>query len=305
MNLHVAICIATHNRRADLSRTLDHIARLVPPPDELLICADGCTDDTETFVRATHPQARLFTHALAMGSIPSRNELAAACTSEVFVSLDDDSYPLDTDFIGQVRTAFAQHPRLAVLSFAQQTDEFPQSLATTDFGPAQFVGSFANSAAAIRREAFIALGGYPDFFFHAYEEPDFALRCVCASWQVRAVPSPIVRHHYTSAQRSELRMHHRHARNEFWCIVMRAPAPLALPLAVFRAVRQLGFACRRGANWVVREPFWWWQALRGLGTALSARESLPLRRYLGWIRLLRRPLLDEAEWNALFGEAAP
>jgi GT2 family glycosyltransferase len=305
MSLRVAVCIATHNRRADLTRTLEHVARLTPPADELLICADGCTDDTEAFLHTAYPYARVLTHATAQGSIPSRNDLAAACGSDIFVSLDDDSYPLDTDFIAQVQALFSEHRRLAVVSFAQRTDEFPDSLTASDFGPAQFVGTFANSAAAIRREAFVTLGGYPGFFSHAYEEPDFALRCVCAGWQVRAVPAPIVRHHYTSAQRSELRMHHRHARNECWSIVAHAPALLVVPLALFRAARQFAYSCRRGVGWVVREPLWWWQALRGLSVALSTREPLPLRRYLAWMRLLRRPLRDEAEWNELFGGTAP
>ena len=41
-----AIMIATHNRCADLRRTCAALTSLSPPPDQVLICADGCTDDT-------------------------------------------------------------------------------------------------------------------------------------------------------------------------------------------------------------------------------------------------------------------
>ncbi len=43
--------IATHNRLADLQQTLKVIAQLNPQPDELLICADACTDGTVEFLQ--------------------------------------------------------------------------------------------------------------------------------------------------------------------------------------------------------------------------------------------------------------
>lgn len=303
--MKIGVTITTHNRRDELARTLAQLARLDPPPDEILVCADGCTDGTAEFVREQNPGIRLLTHDTALGSVASRNELIGASACEVVASFDDDSYPLDLDFVARVRDSFRKSPRLAVLSFAQRTDEHPETLTLADLGPARFVGSFANSAAAIRRSAFEELGGYPGFFFHAYEEPDFALRCVCAGWQVRWVPSPVVRHHYTAAQRSELRMHQRHSRNEFWSIVMRCPAVLLLPLAAFRAARQFGYACRRGLAWVVREPIWWAQALRGIPRCLAARQPLDRRRYFAWLRLVREPIATEEKWNARFLSSSP
>ncbi|MEQ1862052.1 MAG: glycosyltransferase family A protein [Chthoniobacteraceae bacterium] len=302
MSLRIAVAIATHNRRGELARTLDHVARLDPPPDEILVCADGCTDDTAALVREKHPSARLLVHETARGSIPSRNKLAQACGCDVFVSLDDDSYPLDPNFIARVHEHFAAAPRLAVLAFAQRSDEFPDSLTATNFGGRAFVGSYANSGAAIRRETFVALGGYPDFFFHAYEEPDFALRCVCAGWQVRYEPALLVRHHFTAVQRNEIRTHHRHARNEAWSALMRCPAPQLFGVLLFRAVRQFAYACQRGPAWIVREPAWWCAALGGIARCLRKRNPLPWGRYLAWMRLAREPIVAEQEWNALFGE---
>ena len=302
MSLRIAVTITTHRRREDLARTLAHLTRLDPAPDEILVCADGCDDGTVEMVRAEYPVVRLLVHETSRGSIPSRNELAHACSSDVFVSLDDDSYPLDPDFIARVEAAFAQNPVLAVLGFAQRSDEFPESLVGNDFGRAAFVGSYVNSGAAIRRAAFLEVGDYPDFFFHAYEEPDFALRCVCAGWQVRYEPALLIRHHFTTAQRNEIRTHHRHARNEFWSVLLRCPAPQCFFVAAFRAIRQFGYALRRGGEWVRREPEWWGQAIRGIGQSVQARRPLPWGRYLAWMRLLRSPVTSEVEWKALFGE---
>ena len=301
MSLRVAICITTHNRRVELERTLAQIAALTPQPDEILIVADGCTDGTADFVRTQRPDARLIIHEQGQGSIPSRNEMAGATTCEVFLSLDDDSYPIDTDAIARIRDLFEKNTRLAVAEFPQRTDENPASLTAQDFGTARFIGSYANSGAALRSSVFRELGGYAGFFFHAYEEPDFALRCVSAGWQVRFEPSVTVRHHFTSAQRNEIRTHQRHARNELWSVLLRCPAPQLLAVAPFRAVRQLMYACKRGWSWVWREPRWWWQCLGGVARCLRDRRPIPWRQYREWMRLVGNPLTDETEWNARFG----
>jgi GT2 family glycosyltransferase len=303
MSLRVSVCITTHNRRTELERTLGELRRLLPAPDEILVCADGCTDGTVEWLRTAHAEVTVLVHSSARGSIPSRNELASAATGEILLSLDDDSYPLEADCMDQLRTLFAEHPRLAVASFPQRSDEFPESLHATSFGQPAFIGSFANSGAAIRRAAFQELGGYPGFFFHAYEEPDFALRCVCAGWQVRYEPAITIRHHFTGTQRNELRTHQRHARNELWSIFLRCPAPQCFGVALFRIARQFGYALRCSLSWAVREPVWWLGCLRGLGQCLRARRALPWRGYLGWMQLVRTPLASEAEWNRRFGGA--
>ena len=302
MSPAVSICIATHNRREDLTRTLREIARLDPPPAEIIVVADGCTDGTPEFVARAYPAARLIVHDEARGSIPSRNEMAAVCTNEVFLSLDDDSYPIETDFISRVARLFAENSALAVASFPQRTDEFPATLTQADFGPSHFTGTYANSGAAIRRSVFNALGNYPDFFGHAYEEPDFALRCCAAGWQVRHETSLTIRHHFTKAQRNEMRTHHRHAQNELWSVVLRCPAPMLFAVALFRLARQAGYAASRGGTWLLREPQWWAACLGGLPRCMAARDFLPWKKYRAWMELVRRPIQSRNEWIAKFGE---
>ena len=297
----VGICIATHNRREDLTRTLREIARLDPPPAEIIIAADGCTDGTAEFVAREYPAARMIVHDEPRGSIPSRNEMASICTSEIYLSLDDDSHPIETDFISRLAKLFAENAALAAASFPQRTDEFPASLAQTTFSPSHFTGMYANSGAAIRRSVFTALGGYPDFFRHAYEEPDFALRCCAAGWEVRHETSLTIRHHFTSAMRNEMRTHHRHARNELWSVLLRCPAPQLFAVALFRLARQAGYAARRGFGWLVREPQWWCACLAEMPRALAARDPLPWKQYRAWMELVRRPIHSREEWIAKFG----
>lgn len=297
-----AITIATHDRKDDLARTCAVISRLQPPPDAVVICADACADGTIGFIRAEYPSFELLVNESSLGSIGSRDRMIRHTSSDVVVSFDDDSYPLETDFIARVRKLFA-NPRLAVATFPQRTDEYPSSLEATDFGPSRFVGSFANSAAAIRRSIYLELGGYPTQFHHMYEEPDFALRCVGAGFAVRFETGLTVRHHYTGAQRNELRTHHLHARNELWSVVIRCPLPQLFGVAIFRLLRQFGYASTRGAGWIVREPIWWIDFLAGLSRCLTQRKPIPWRRYRAWMELVRSPITSDREWERKFRAA--
>lgn len=297
--LRVAICITTHNRREELARTLRALAALDPAPDELRIVADGCNDGTEELVRSLAPQAILTSNQPGRGSIPSRNAMGHATECDLFLSLDDDSYPLEPNAITRVRGLFEQQPRLAVAEFPQRTDEFPESMTATDFGSARFIGSYANSGAAVRASVFRALGGYVESFVHAYEEPDFALRCCAAGWHVRFEPVLHIRHHFTSAGRNETRTHHRHARNELWSAARRCPFPWLLAVAPFRVARQFGYGWRRG--WWREEPKWWAQALAGLRGHLGERQPIAWRKYRAWMGLVRAPHNDPAKFERDFG----
>ena len=298
----VAISIATHNRLAELRRTLGVIAELAPAPDEVLICADGCNDGTVEFLRGQFPAARLIEHAQAQGSIRSRIELMGAAASDIVVSLDDDSYPMDFDFIARVRELFAARPHVAVASFPQRTDEFPETLEAEGFGASRYTGNYVNAAAAFRRSVYLELEGWPPEFEHAYDESDYTLQCLAAGYAVYYETGIVIRHHFTSLKRNEIRTHHRHARNEQWSMWRRCPFPGVLALSAYRAMSQINYARKRGLAWMVREPVWWGMALRGLPASLRKRRPAPARVYRQWLRLIRHPIESDEEWEAAFGK---
>lgn len=289
MSLTCSIAIATHNRCEDLKATLVEVARLSPGPEEILICADACTDGTEEFIRKHHPECKLMLNRQSLGSIGSREALFRMAQSDLILSLDDDSHPIEPDFIAKIGSLFEAAPSLAVAAFPQRSDEYPETLDQTDFGPSMLAGSFSSSGAVIRRSIFLELGGFPAFFHHAYEEPDFALRCIAAGYQVRMETSLHVRHRYSGIQRDEIRTHHYHARNELWSVVMRCPAPMLLPVAVFRWARQFDYARKRGIAWVLKEPLWWGKCLGGFWLCLRQRMPLPWKQYRQWMQLVRSP----------------
>jgi GT2 family glycosyltransferase len=204
---------------------------------------------------------------------------------DLVLALDDDSYPEQADCLATLARLFLDNSLLAIASFPQRTDEYRLTLTQKDFGEERAVRSFANSGACLRLLPYRDLPGFEPMFFHMYEEPDYALQCVASDWEVRYFPAITIRHHWTPNQRSEIRNHHRHARNECWSTLMRCPLPYALGLIGYRVFSQAWFASRRGPGWLIREPLWWLQALRGIPSALRRRQPVTWAGYRKWLSL--------------------
>ena len=281
----VSVVIATKNRLVELRRAWLALQQLIPPPLEVLITMDGCTEEMVAAVKAELPTTRLFVNQIGLGSVASRDRMMREARGDLVLALDDDSYPEQLDCIVRIVPLFEQRPKLAVLHFSQRTDEYPETLAQTNFGPEHLTRSFANSGAVLRRSTYLQLPGFESRFFHMYEEPDYGLQCVAAGYDVLFSPVITIRHHYFGETRDEIRIHHRHARNELWSTVMRCPLPFALGILMWRVFSQFRYACKRGWPWVIREPSWWWQALRGIAYCLGKRRPVSWAGYKRWLRL--------------------
>jgi len=281
----VSIMITTKNRSLDLTTTLNVLKGLNPQPLEVLITADGCSDDTVEMVQRELPSARLIINEVGMGSVASRDRMMREARGDLVLALDDDSYPEQMDCLATLQRLFEVNPRLAIATFPQRTDEYPETLVQSNFTDAHPVRSFPCSGACLRVSSYRSLRGFETMFFHMYEEPDYALQCVADGWEVLYTPVITIRHHWTGSGRSELRNHHRHARNELWSTMMRCPFPQMLVMIGWRILSQARFAAGRGMNWLIREPLWWWDAIKGLPQALRRRYPVSWSGYRKWLSL--------------------
>lgn len=299
MNQSLAIMITTHNRLVELQRTIGILRSLDPQPDELLITVDGCNDGTEEWVRENIPEARLFVNQPGRGSIPSRDQMIRESRCELVLSLDDDSYPIEIDAIQRLKDWFEEHEQVGVATFPLITEEYPESLDEKSFTGKGYTATFPNCAACFSTRVYHQLPGFPTQFFHAYEEPDYGLQCINSGFALIHTNVITVRHHWTPLGRNEIKIHHRHARNELWSTVMRTPLPWAMGVIAYRVASQFRYACRRGMRWVVVEPIWWWNAIRGIRFCFRNRQTVSWRRYQAWLNLLRQPTTDESTWKKL------
>jgi GT2 family glycosyltransferase len=281
----VSVMITTRGRTLDLRRTCNVLQQLNPPPLEVLITIDGYTDDVAETARAEFPRVRFLLNRISRGSVASRDRMMREARGDLVLALDDDSYPEQADCIDRIIPFFNQRAKLAVLHFPQRTDEYPETLVQTNFASEHLTRSFANSGAVLRRSVYLQLQGFEPRFFHMYEEPDYALQCVGAGYDVVFSPVITIRHHYSGLTRDEILIHHRHARNEFWSTLMRCPFPYAPGIVAWRVFSQCRYACKRGWSWVVREPRWWLQAVGGVPYCIRKRRPVSCAGYRRWLAL--------------------
>jgi glycosyltransferase involved in cell wall biosynthesis len=171
--MKISAMITTFNRCVELRRTLTKLLELDPRADEILVCADGCTDETVEMVRREFSTCILLENVRKRGSVFSRDRLLRAAIGEIVASFDDDSYPLDRDFCARLKGLFAQYPEAGVISFPEVRDgevfAHPTKLPSSS---AHLISAYANCAAAMRRDVYLRSHGFPEFFHHMYEEPD-------------------------------------------------------------------------------------------------------------------------------------
>ena len=167
----VSVIITTRDRAMDLQRTCDVVMQLRPAPIEVLVTADGCNDETAAMVADKFPKITLIANQPAIGSVASRDRMIRQARGDLVLALDDDSYPEQLDCITRIVPFFEQRPKLAVLHFPQHTDEYPETLAQTNFGSEHLTRSFANSGAMLRRSTYLQLPGLSHGFSTCMKNP--------------------------------------------------------------------------------------------------------------------------------------
>jgi glycosyltransferase involved in cell wall biosynthesis len=299
--MKISVMITTRSRCVDLRRTLDRLGGMDPLPDEILICADGCQDETVSMLIQQYAHVRLFENHEPVGSVGSRNRLLREAEGDWVLSLDDDSYPLDNAFFARIRDVIASHPEAAVISFPECRDKGVfAGMDKTPSVPGHYVSSYANCGAIMDRAFYLRQPGFPPIFGHMYEEPDFSIQCYAAGSSVWFEPSLTIQHHQSPVQRNHVRRHHQNARNELWSVWMRCPRTWIPFVSAFRLVRQLQYACKEGFVWAVQEPLWWGEAFAGLGQVRKRRKKVRWEVYLAWMRLARNPIRTKEELREAF-----
>lgn len=265
--------IATHNRVAELLTTIEYCTRPSNQTTEILIVDDSSTDGTSEAVAERYPEVEITRNAVNLGSIASRNDILRRAKGDYIIALDDDSRFIDPDACERIVERMDAEPDLGIIAFQVVGPENPVSMTPQGRVTGEwYCSSFACCGAVIRRSMLEKIGLFPEFFFHAYEEPDLAMRAWDAGYRVLQWNDIVVYHEFTGLNRNEQRTHRRHARNEACSVVMRYPWWLVVPCVMGKLVAQARYAYKRG--WLLREPRVWLEFLLRLPKALSERRPV-------------------------------
>jgi GT2 family glycosyltransferase len=261
----ISLVIVTHNRAAELLRTVASTLRL-PECPPVLVVDNASSDDSIEWLRRRFPGVRSIRLHANLGAA-ARN-IGALNVATPYVAFCDDDVTWAPGALSRAVELLDAHPRVAALTarvlVGHDRREDP-ACAAMAASPLTFAGlpgpavlGFLAGASVFRREAFLAVGGYEPRFFIGGEERLVAVDLAVRGWSL-AYADQLIAHHYPSAARDGKTRGRLEVRNALWTAWLRQPARNALRRTVFVLRRARlgnalagGFAALRGIPWVLR-----------------------------------------------------
>jgi GT2 family glycosyltransferase len=210
----------------------------------------------------------------------------------IVLLLDDDAALLGGEAIERAVRLLETDPRLAAVAFAQCDRagiRWDEGMQPARSAVACLVPSFIGFAHLVRRDAFIALGGYRESFEFYGEEKDFCLRLIEAGYRTVYLPDGLVVHEPDQTGRSRQRYLRYVTRND--CLTALYNEPFSRLAWLLPARLALYFRMRRA--WNVDDPWGWAWILRELvrcaGSVFKDRKPVSRETVTTWKALRKQP----------------
>lgn len=270
----IAVVVLTHNRRTEILRTLQHLFSAGETPT-VCVVDNASTDGSAELIAQRYPLVRLVRLAENLGAA-GRNHGVRAVDTPYVAFCDDDTW-WAPGALGRAADLLDRQPSVAavtarvVVGPTQREDPTCTLMAASplsglaDRDGITAVAGLLAGACAVRRAAFLAVGGYEPRLFLGGEEELLCLDLMAAGWHLAYDPQLVV-HHYPSSRRDAGARRRLLLRNALWCTWLRRPLAAALRETGRRlrsALHDPGLARALGAS------------LRGLPWVLSRRQVIP------------------------------
>jgi len=286
----LTVGITTRNRPEALRACLASLAHLTPLDPEVLVFDDG--SQPEAAADAKGIEARVIRDRAAPGYIVGRNRLVAEACGAFVLLVDDDTRVIESRAVEDALRVLQRDARVGAVAFAQAEADgrpWPAAMQPSPVDVPSVVASFIGFAHVVRRDAFLALGGYRETFEFYGEEKEFCLRLLDAGYQTVYLPDARIAHVIDRGSRDQRRYLRFVSRND--CLNSVLNDPFARLLWVLPARYFLYFRMRRG--WKIRDP---WGGLWLLGelmrrapAAWQARKPVRRQTLQRWRSLRTAP----------------
>ncbi|HEU4560695.1 MAG TPA: glycosyltransferase [Longimicrobium sp.] len=293
----VTVGVATKNRLDALVRCLRSLRLLEGLVAEAVVVDDGSDVPVEGPARAAlaadlPPAARFIRHEASRNLSACRNRIAREARTPWLLNLDDDAFVVSRRAVETAVAVLESDPSVAAVAFAQCGAN------GEPYGPAEqplpvdypaYAPTFIGYAHLLRRDAFLAVGGFRERMGINGEEKELSLRLLDRAWRVVYLPGACIAHVAHQGNRDRRRYLQQVARNDVLAALYDHPFPLVVAGAAVRLWRY--FPMRKG--WGIDDPGGFGTLVRGVARELPGvlRDRTPVR----WSTLRR--------WRAMTGAA--
>jgi GT2 family glycosyltransferase len=230
----VTVVVATRNRRPGLCRTLARLTAL-PEQPPIVVVDNGSADGTAGTVRSEFPQVEVIRRRRNLGAYARNLGVRRARTP--YVALTDDDSWWEPGALTRAVKVLDAYPELGLVAGAtlvgerDTPDPINEVLATSPLSrdglPGPRLLGFLGCAAVVRRDAYLAAGGYSRLLRIGGEEELLAYDLAALGWPICYQPDIVV-HHWPSAARDPRRRRIQEFRNHVLIGWLRRPLPHAL-----------------------------------------------------------------------------
>jgi glycosyltransferase involved in cell wall biosynthesis len=198
--VQITVVVCTRNRGDSAVQALETIFENTYPNYEVIVVDQSTNDETELAIAPfkQYPNFR-YIHSETIGTGRSRNIGLLNATGDIVAYTDDDC-SVPPDWLEATAKIFIQHPRVALVYFNVEAGPHDTEAGyIPDFIVEKnrmlhtlrdsFPGLGLGAGMALRREAFIQMGGFdnnlgPGSKFRAAEDRDIAIRALIFKWWV-------------------------------------------------------------------------------------------------------------------------
>lgn len=194
MTAQTTIIFTTHNR-ADILRQAIYAAQKQTVPVDILVMDDASTDHTKSMMTEEFPEISYHRSSENRGPCYHRNLGIRLAHTEIVFPLDDDSILQSPLTLEQTLAEF-DHPHIGAIAIPFINILQDQQICTKapDTKSVYFTHAYVAAAHAVRRQHFLQLGGYREFFFYMGEEGDFCIRLLAQGLGVRLGSADPIHH---------------------------------------------------------------------------------------------------------------
>ncbi|MEU4427819.1 glycosyltransferase [Actinoplanes sp. NPDC024001] len=257
MNEQITVVVATRNRRERLFETLpEHRAPVI-------LVDNGSDDGGPEAIQSAFPAVEVVRLGENRGAA-ARNEGVRRAATPYVAFADDDSY-WSAGSLARAAALLDRHDQLGLVSAKVligpegRLDPVSAAMAAAPIGtppgaPGPSVLGFLSCAVVVRREAFLAVGGFEPRLFVYGEEALLAMDLAAAGWWLCYDPTLVVRHFPQPAGRDRGARQRIEARNRMLtALLRRPPAVVARTLAsALRECPAAGWDVARALPWAMR-----------------------------------------------------